>query len=75
MADHGRPAPGTETGTARISPVRGLYARRGIWGLIYGNLFAERGFQVVLQSDESRWLPRVAEHPPARSDQGLAKSG
>ncbi len=30
--------------------VRSPYGRRGIFGLVYGRLLAERGFQVVLQS-------------------------
>jgi uncharacterized protein len=30
--------------------VRSPYGRRGLYGLLYGRLFAERGFQVVVQS-------------------------
>lgn len=30
--------------------VRGPYGRRGFFGLVYGRLLAERGFQVVMQS-------------------------
>src|SRR5207237_2200362 len=30
--------------------VRSCYGRRGFFGLLYGPLFAERGFQVVIQS-------------------------
>src|SRR5689334_11590875 len=30
--------------------VRSCYGRRGFFGLIYGYLFAERGYQVVIQS-------------------------
>lgn len=30
--------------------VRSCYGRRGVFGLLYGWLFAERGFQVVIQS-------------------------
>jgi putative CocE/NonD family hydrolase len=30
--------------------VRSPYGRAGVWGVLYGRLFAERGFQVLIQS-------------------------
>jgi uncharacterized protein len=39
------------TGPARPTVlVRSPYGRRGVFGLLYGRLFAERGFQAVVQS-------------------------
>jgi putative CocE/NonD family hydrolase len=40
-------------GTGGAQPtilMRSPYGRRGFWGLLYGHLFAERGFQVLIQS-------------------------
>ncbi|HJT58135.1 MAG TPA: CocE/NonD family hydrolase [Ktedonobacteraceae bacterium] len=53
--------------------VRCCYGRRGFFGLIYGRLFAERGYQVVMQSTRGTFgsggvfEPFVVEH-----DDGLA---
>jgi len=44
----GRPA--GEVAAPPVVLVRSPYGRRGIFGLVYGRLLAERGFQVVLQS-------------------------
>ena len=37
-------------GRAPLVLVRSPYGRRGVWGLIFGRLLAERGFQVLVQS-------------------------
>src|ERR1700738_3848015 len=53
--------------------VRSCYGRRGFSGLLYGSLFAERGFQVVIQStrgtfgSDGHFEPFSEEH-----DDGLA---
>ena len=53
--------------------VRCCYGRRGFFGLIYGRLFAERGYQVLMQSTRGtfgsggEFEPFVPEH-----DDGLA---
>lgn len=47
LADHYHPASGERLPTVLV---RSPYGRRGVWGLVYGQLFAERGFQVLVQS-------------------------
>src|SRR5664280_493395 len=47
LADHYRPIGGERLPTLLV---RSPYGRRGVWGLVYGQLFAERGFQVLVQS-------------------------
>jgi uncharacterized protein len=47
LADHYR-ADGD--GRAPVVLVRSPYGRRGVWGLLFGRVLAERGFQVLIQS-------------------------
>ena len=47
LADHYAPRGG---GTLPTLLVRSPYGRRGFFGLLFGRLFAERGFQVLVQS-------------------------
>jgi putative CocE/NonD family hydrolase len=49
VAGAGR-AGGEDGGPPPVVLVRSPYGRRGFFGLVYGRLLAERGFQVVLQS-------------------------
>lgn len=47
LADHYYPRGGAKRPTTLI---RSPYGRRNIWGLLFGRPFAERGFQVFIQS-------------------------
>lgn len=51
LADRWAPVAGaTGAGAPPVVLVRSPYGRRGVFGLVYGHLLAERGFQVVVQS-------------------------
>ena len=52
--------------------VRSPYGRRGLFGLVYGQLFAERGFQVVLQSTRGTFGSGGTLTPFDEHDDGLA---
>jgi uncharacterized protein len=54
--------------------VRSPYGRRGFWGLIFGRLLAERGFQVVIQSCRGTFGSGGSFDPfgPDEHDDGLA---
>ena len=47
LADHYAPRTNPRRPTVLV---RGPYGRRIFWGLLFGRLFAERGFQVLIQS-------------------------
>jgi putative CocE/NonD family hydrolase len=51
--------------------VRSPYGRRGIFGTMYGRLFAERGFQVVMQSTRGTFGSGGTVNPLAERDDGL----
>ncbi|EFH83994.1 CocE/NonD family hydrolase [Ktedonobacter racemifer] len=52
--------------------VRSPYGRRGIFGTAYGRLFAERGFQVVMQSIRGTFGSGGTLSPFDEHDDGLA---
>jgi len=52
--------------------VRSSYGRRGIFGTAYGRLFAERGFQVVMQSIRGTFGSGGTLDPFNEHDDGLA---
>jgi putative CocE/NonD family hydrolase len=52
--------------------VRSPYGRRGLFGLIYGRLLAERGFQVVMQSTRGTFGSGGILSPFEEHDDGLA---
>jgi putative CocE/NonD family hydrolase len=52
--------------------VRSPYGRRGIWGTAYGQLFAERGFQVVIQSIRGTFGSGGKLSPFDEHDDGIA---
>ncbi|HZR39307.1 MAG TPA: CocE/NonD family hydrolase [Ktedonobacteraceae bacterium] len=52
--------------------VRSPYGRRGIFGTAYGQLFAERGFQVLMQSVRGTFGSRGTLNPFDEHDDGLA---
>src|SRR5689334_24889971 len=52
--------------------VRSPYGRRGIFGMAYGQLFAERGFQVVVQSVRGTFGSGGTFNPFYEHDDGLA---
>lgn len=52
--------------------VRSPYGRRGIFGTIFGRLFAERGFQVVMQSVRGTFGSGGTLNPFDEHDDGLA---
>ena len=52
--------------------VRSCYGRRGIFGTAYGRLFAERGFQVVMQSTRGTFGSGGTLSPFDEHDDGLA---
>jgi uncharacterized protein len=54
--------------------VRSPYGRRGVWGLMFGRLLAERGFQVVVQSCRGTFGSGGTLDPfgPDEHDDGLA---
>lgn len=47
LADRYYPRDGTNVPTVLV---RSPYGRRGVWGLVFGRIFAERGFGVLIQS-------------------------
>src|SRR5207244_1132617 len=51
--------------------VRSCYGRRGLIGLVYGQLFAEHGFQVVLQSTRGTFGSGGTLTPFDERDDGL----
>src|SRR5919109_1768908 len=51
------------TGAQATILVRSPYGRRGFYGLLNGRLFAERGFQVVVQSCRGTSVRVVASCP------------
>jgi uncharacterized protein len=57
--------------------VRSPYGRRGFWGVIFGRLLAERGFQVVIQSCRGTFGSGGTLDPfgPDEHDDGLATVG
>jgi uncharacterized protein len=57
--------------------VRSPYGRRGFWGIIFGRLLAERGFQVLLQSCRGTFGSGGTLDPfgPEEHDDGLATVG
>jgi uncharacterized protein len=52
--------------------VRSPYGRRGFWGLIFGRLLAERGFQVLIQSCRGTFGSGGTLDPFDEHDDGLA---
>jgi uncharacterized protein len=54
--------------------VRSPYGRRGFWGVVFGRLLAERGFQVVIQSCRGTFGSGGTFDPfgPDEHDDGLA---
>jgi putative CocE/NonD family hydrolase len=54
--------------------VRSPYGRRGIWGVLFGRLLAERGFQVLIQSCRGTFGSGGTLDPfgPDEHDDGLA---
>lgn len=52
--------------------VRSPYGRRGAYGLLYGRLFAERGFQVVVQSVRGTFSSGGQLDPFDEREDGLA---
>lgn len=52
--------------------VRSPYGRRGLFGTFYGQLFAERGFQVVMQSVRGTYGSGGTLSPFDEHDDGLA---
>ena len=54
--------------------VRSPYGRRGIWGVLFGRVLAERGFQVLVQSCRGTFGSGGAFDPfgPDEHDDGLA---
>src|SRR5215831_12081288 len=54
--------------------VRSPYGRRGFWGLVFGRLLAERGFQVLIQSCRGTFGSGGTLDPfgPDEHDDGLA---
>src|SRR6266700_2615663 len=52
--------------------VRSPYGRRGLFGLVYGQLFAERGFQVVMQSTRGTFGSGGTLSPFDEHNDGLA---
>src|SRR6266699_4093947 len=69
LADHYSPR-GVENPPLIL--VRSPYGRRGIFGTIYGQLFAERGFQVVMQSIRGTFGSGGTLSPFDEHDDGLA---
>jgi hypothetical protein len=71
LADRYVPAGG---GRAPLVLVRSPYGRRGFWGLTFGRLLAERGFQVVIQSCRGTFGSGGTLDPfgPDEHDDGLA---
>src|SRR5208282_4742947 len=62
------------TGRPPLVLVRSPYGRRGGWGLMFGRLLAERGFQVVIQSCRGTFGSGRTFDPfgPDEHDDGLA---
>jgi putative CocE/NonD family hydrolase len=54
--------------------VRSPYGRRGIWGLLFGRVLAEHGFQVLIQSCRGTFGSGGTLDPfgPGEHDDGLA---
>src|SRR6266487_6839254 len=69
LADHYRPR---AVEKLPLILVRCCYGRRGIFGLLYGRLFAERGFQVVIQSTRGTFGSGGTINPYDEHDDGLA---
>ena len=70
LADHYAPH-GSERAPTIL--VRSPYGRRGFFGLLYGHLFAERGFQVLVQSTRGTFGSGGAFDPYGNEhDDGLA---
>jgi putative CocE/NonD family hydrolase len=71
LADRYRPA---GAGNAPLVLVRSPYGRRGFWGVIFGRLLAERGFQVLMQSCRGTFGSGGTFDPfgPDEHDDGLA---
>jgi uncharacterized protein len=59
-------------GPAPLVLVRSPYGRRGPFGLMYGRLLAERGFQVLIQSCRGTFGSGGSLDPFAEHDDGLA---
>jgi putative CocE/NonD family hydrolase len=70
LADRYAPAEGRPP----LVLVRSPYGRRGFWGLVFGRLLAERGFQVLIQSCRGTFGSGGTLDPfgPDEHDDGLA---
>lgn len=69
LADHYTPR---DVENSPLLLVRSCYGRRGLFGLTYGQLFAERGFQVVVESTRGTFGSGGTLSPFDEHDDGLA---
>ncbi len=69
LADHYAPRDGERLPTILV---RSPYGRRGFFGLLYGHIYAERGFQVLVQSVRGTFGSGGVFDPFNEHDDGLA---